>query len=58
MKITVNFDDGEKVIVYGMTPLDFALAVSFAYQHGWYEFQTKEELSYALRTYNQRKMIE
>lgn len=57
MKIVVNFDNGEQAVIYGTTPLDFALAIAAAYNEGELAFQTKDSVEDAVREYNSKKVI-
>jgi hypothetical protein len=57
MKITVNFNNGEQAVIYGTTPLDFALAIAEAYNQGELDFQTKDSVEDAVREYNSKKVI-
>lgn len=57
MKITVNFDNGEQAVVYGLTPLDFALAIAAAFNSGELDFQTKESVEDAIRVHNEKKVL-
>ena len=57
MKITVNFDNGTKAIIYGVTPLDFAYAIAKAFNEGEIDFQTKESIEDAVAAYNSTKVL-
>jgi len=57
MKITVNFNNGERFAVYGLTPMQFAEALM---QFAWadkLDFQDKATIEQAIREYNEAKVI-
>ena len=57
MKITVNFDNGERGVFYGLTPMQFADAVMrFAWKDKL-DFQDVATLEQAIREYNEAKVI-
>lgn len=57
MKITVNFNNGEQAIVYGLSPLDFAQAIAAAYNSGQLDFQDAESVESAVSDYNKARII-
>ena len=57
MKIEIVLDNAEKVVIYGMSPLDFAQALNTAHYYGDLEFQTKETIENAVREHNKMRCI-
>jgi len=57
MKIEIVFDNGEKAIVYGMSPLEFATALISRYEQGLIAFQTKAGIEQAVQEHNAKKVF-
>ena len=57
MKIEIVFDNGEKAIVYGMSPLDFSFAITNEHILEEIDFQDKESIEDAIRKYNGQRIL-
>ena len=57
MKIEIVFDNGEKAIVYGMSPLEFAAAIRSHYDNDLMAFQNKAGIEQAVQEYNAKKVF-
>ena len=57
MKIEIVFDNGEKTVVYGMPPLEFATALLSRYEHGLIAFQNKAGIEQAVQEHNAKKVF-
>lgn len=57
MKIEITLDNAEKVVIYGMLPLEFATAILSRYEHGLIAFQNKAGIEQAIQEHNAKKVL-
>ena len=57
MKIEIVFDNGEKAVIYGMSPLELASALISRYEQDLIAFQNKAGIEQAVQEYNAKKVF-